>query len=214
MTSELDLARIAKLQAETDLIAIQKQVEAEKLSAVIREVASMASEAKEARIYSFYGPVMAESVGRCIYELDNWSRRFPGEDITIVFNSPGGSVNEGFALFDFLLELKSRGHKIITKTLGMAASMGSILLQAGDERVIGPNSFIMLHEIHAGLQDMRTSELEDYTKLFARFEDKGLGILAERSTLSRQQIKNRWKRKDCWLDAEEALKFGFVDRIG
>lgn len=221
MTSDLDLAKIAQLTALTDkleieknYLALQSELETLKIRLVNRELSQQEALAEDNRIFTFYGAVMNETVSQCIHELDQWSRRFPGEDITIIFKSPGGGVLDGFALYDFLLELKSRGHKIITKTLGMAASMGSILLQAGDERVIGPHSFIMLHEVSGSLSEMRTSEMEDYTKLFAQFEAKGLDILAERSTLSRQQIKNRWKRKDCWLDAEESLKLGFVDRIG
>ena len=213
-SEQVDIARIAELEAKTDFLKIQTDVEARKIEILDRELSQQGSTPSENRIFTFYGGVNSESVARCIYDLDQWSRRWPKEDLTIVFNSPGGSVLDGFALYDFLLELKSRGHKIITKTIGMAASMGSILVQAGDERIIGPHSFLMIHEVSGSLSEMRTSELEDYTKLFSQFETIGLNILAERSTLSRQQIKNRWKRKDCWLSAEESLKYGFVDRIG
>lgn len=214
MTTSVDEGRKALLEARTQLLKVQTAVEEAKLSHIMRELSQQESLAEEARVFTFYGAIQTETVGRCIYELDKWSRRFPGEDITIIFNSPGGSVHDGFALYDFLLDLRGRGHKIIVKIIGMAASMGAILSQAGDERVIGPHSFMMLHEVAAGIDLARSSEIEDFTKLIQQFENKGLDILSERSTLTRQQIKNRWKRKDCWLDAEEALKFGFVDRIG
>lgn len=213
--NELEAVKAERLAAETKLFEVQTAVEEAKLSHINRELDQQSAKPEEARVFTFYGPILMETVSRCIYDLDSWSRRFPGQDITLIFNSPGGSVNDGFALFDFLLDLKSRGHRIIVKTIGMAASMGAILLQVADERVIGPHSFLMLHETAGGFEGVqRSSEIEDYTKLLSQFEAKGLDILAERSTLSRQQIKNRWKRKDCWLDAEEALKFGFVDRIG
>lgn len=213
MTS-LSEGQEARYAAQTKLFEIQTAVEEAKLSHILRELSQQESMAEEWRVFTFYGPIQTETVARCIYDLDKWSRRFPTQDITLVFNSPGGSVYDGFALFDFLLDLKTRGHKIIVKVIGMAASMGAILAQAGDERVIGPHSFLMLHEVAAGIDISRSSEIEDFSKLLTQLENKGLDILSERSTLSRQQIKNRWKRKDCWLDADEALKLGFVDRIG
>lgn len=211
---ELDAALVEKTNAETLLLGLQQRVEDRRLFLIEREINMQDSQPSENRVYTFYGAVGPESVSRCIYELDNWSRRFPGEDITILFNSMGGNIFDGFALYDFLLELKSRGHKIITKAFGMAASMAATLLQAGDERVIGENTFLMIHETSGGVSEMRSSEIEDVTKLLRRYEDKSLDILAERATLSRTQIKNRWKRKDFWLDAKEALKYGLVDRIG
>lgn len=214
MDSELADARLAKLNAETGLLNLQQEVETNRLFLIGREIAREGSQPGENRVYTFYGVVGPDSVGRCIYELDSMSRRFPGEDITILFNSMGGNIFDGMALYDFIMELKQREHKIVTKAFGMAASMAATLLQAGDERIIGKNSFLMVHETSGAVSEMRSGEIEDVTKLLRRFEDKSLDILAERSTLSKTQIKNRWKRKDFWLDAEEALRYGFVDRIG
>jgi ATP-dependent protease ClpP protease subunit len=91
--------------------------------------------------------------------------------------------------------------------------MGGILLQAGDERVIGKNAHLMIHEISAGAVG-KLSEIEDEAKFCAMLSDRLVDILAERSTLTPTQIKRRWKRKDWWLSAEEAVELGFADRIG
>jgi ATP-dependent protease ClpP protease subunit len=72
---------------------------------------------------------------------------------------------------------------------------------------------MLIHEISSiGIGKM--SELEDEIKFLKRLQERCLEILADRSNLSKQQIKTRWTRKDWWLDAEETVKYGFADRIG
>src|SRR5574341_658348 len=116
------------------------------------------------------------------------------------------------ALWDFLLELRQRGHKLTTVARGYAASMAGILLQAGDERVIGPESWLLIHEASFGVVGSY-GEVEDRVEWVKKIQARILDIFASRSKLSRSQIKRRWHRKDWWLDSDEALKLGFVDRI-
>lgn len=198
-------SRTSKNEDERSLINLEYEFRSRKLA---DEKASLT----DAHVFHFFGPVTATNCGIAIEELGTWSRRDPGCDITIVFNSIGGSVWEGLALFDFLGDLRTRGHKIITKSIGMAASMGGVLLQAGDERVISKHGFILIHEISSGAMG-KVSELEDSIKLSERLQDKLLNILSERATLTKAQIKRAWKRKDYWIDADEALRLKFVDRI-
>jgi ATP-dependent Clp protease protease subunit len=216
MTIDLEnvgLLEAQRIFAETELFEAQKNVESLKAALVQRELDQMNAKPEDSRIFTIYGPITYDTVAHCMYEMDAWSRRFPGEEMTLIINTPGGSMVDGFALYDFLEELKTRGHHLTIKAVGMAASMGGILLQVADRRVLGAHSFLMIHELQAGLAEVRLSEFEDTTKLFKRFQDKALDILSSRSTLSRTQIKNRWKRKDFWLDAEEAVRHGFADEI-
>lgn len=169
--------------------------------------------ADQAGHYSFIGAVTNDSVKSCMRELAVWSRREPECNITILFNSPGGSVTDGLALYDFLDELKFQGHKITTVARGMAASMGGVLLQAGQERVIGRNAHVLIHEV-SSMNIGKTSEMEDELKFVLRLQERLLDILAERSSLTKTQIKTRWKRKDWWLSSEECVELGFADRIG
>lgn len=105
--------------------------------------------------YAYNEPVTARSVTECIDQLVEWQRLAPiGDDgkavpmtVTIVFDSPGGSVIDGLHLYDFIQELKTQGHTVITKTLGMAASMAGILLQAGSKRVMGSEAYVLIHEV-------------------------------------------------------------------
>lgn len=198
-------SRTVKNQREMSLVDLELEVRERRLQ---DEKASLA----DAHVFHFFGPVTSSNCGIAIEELGTWSRRDPECDITVVFNSPGGSVWEGLALYDFLRDLRNRGHKVVTKSIGMAASMGGILLQAGDERVISKHGFVLIHEISQGMIG-KMSELEDSIKLSERLQDKLLNILSERSTMTKTQIKRAWKRKDYWIDAEEALRLQFVDRI-
>ena len=70
----------------------------------------------------------------------------------IVFSSPGGGIISGFELFDFMQDLRSKGHKITTGSLGYAASMAGILLQAGDVRWIGHQSWMIYFPVLDQLQ--------------------------------------------------------------
>lgn len=163
-------------------------------------------------IYQFYTPVVSQTVTKALYELDSISRKRPGQPITIVFNSPGGVVTDGFTLYDFIRELSSRGHSITTKCMGVAASMGAILMQAGDKRVMTPNAFMMVHEI-SGQNEGTLAEMKDTLAIVNRFQDKALNILTTKSNMTRRTLSTKWKKTDWYMDADEALKLGFIDRI-
>lgn len=166
----------------------------------------------ERRHYTFYARVEDESVQACMRTLTSWSARAPGASLTVTFNSPGGSVHDGLALFDFLRHLRAEGHHLTTVALGRAASMGAVLLQAGDHRVVGANAFVMLHEVSSGSSG-KVSELEESVELSKRLQKRLLVILSERSTMSMVSIQRRWARRDWWLDAEDAVQLGFADEL-
>jgi ATP-dependent Clp endopeptidase proteolytic subunit ClpP len=165
------------------------------------------------RVYRFSDPIKDDTVSKCIATLSNWNRIDPKCDMTIVFYSPGGGVVSGFGLFDFLTELKEDGHHLTTVSRGMAASMAAVLLQAGQTRIMGPQASLLIHEGSFGAIGS-AGEVEDTVKWANKLRDRILEVLAERSNLSRAQIKNRWHRTDWWLMSDEALKYGFCDAVG
>lgn len=215
-----------KLEEDSEYIELRKQMvktEIRKLSAEAerheyeayrseKELKAWDASADEHRIYHFFGQVDANNTLSCIDVLGNWARRSRDQTITIVFNSPGGSVIHGLALYDFLTELKSDGNRIETVARGMAASMGGVLLQAGNERIVGQNAHMLIHEV-ASIGAGKISELEDEMLFLRRLQDRCLDILSERSTLTKKKIENRWKRRDWWLGAEDIVDLGFADRI-
>ena len=163
-------------------------------------------------VYQFTSPVSDSSVENCITRLTHWSRLDPGCPIEVVFNSPGGAVVPGLALFDFLLDLRAKGHYLTTVALGHAASMAGILLQAGHKRVIGRESWLLIHEIQFSAVG-KIGEIEDMTEWVKKIQRRVLEIFAARSKLSVVQLEKRWKRTDWWLSSDDALKLGIVDEV-
>jgi len=162
----------------------------------------------------FTGEVSTQSVNGTIAHLVMWRRQNPdAKELRFIINSPGGSVVDGVHLFDFLRNLSESGIHITTVATGMAASMGAILTQAGDTRIIMPTASFMLHEAAFGAVG-KTSEIEDRTKWVKMIQERFKQILAERSTLSAKQIDTRWKRIDWWMMPEDATKLGFFDQVG
>jgi ATP-dependent Clp endopeptidase proteolytic subunit ClpP len=206
---------------EIDLLTHQVRAEAAKASAHEIEVAEMRDKEADrlakpgSRTYrqlNIFEPIYGSNVDAWIDALEHWERRDPGEPITIRINSPGGSVLDGFALFDTILRLRRNGHRVTTHGIGMIASMATIIMQAGDERVLDQNAWFMIHEISAHTSG-KASQMEDELKFVKRLQERALDIYAARTTLNKAQIKRRWTKTDDWMSADEALKLGFVDRV-
>lgn len=209
---ELDAAEIAKIEAEIAVLECQRSLNEGMINDTEyrRRKDRAANEANY--VYHFHFGVDDSSVPKAIEELSKWSRMSPGEPIRIVFTSPGGGVLNGFALYDFIQSLRRAGHEVTTENLGFAASMGGILLQAGDKRVASKHSWMLIHEVSTLIAG-KSSDLADNQKFIDRLEAKVLGILSERSNMTPKQIKLRWKKSDWWLDADEMLNLGFVDEV-
>lgn len=162
-------------------------------------------------VYRFSSAVSESSVKACMERLNQWHRQDEGCAVEIVFTSPGGEIIAGMALWDYLASYK-KTHKLTTTALGMAASMAGILLQAGNVRRIGAESWLLIHEASfAAMGSM--GDVEDRVEWVKKIQKRILNIFADRSNLSARAIERRWKRKDWWLDSDECLKHGFCDEI-
>lgn len=177
-----------------------------------REMAEQDASDDAACTFLFNSVVSTSSVEACLTDLAVWARRDPKAPFTIIFDSPGGSVIDGLHLYDALQEFRRQGHHVTTVALGMAASMGGVLLQAGDIRIMGRFAWMLIHEVSSSGRG-KTSDMEDELKLTKRLQGQLLDILSERSSLTKRQIANRWRRKDWWISADECLEYGFVDEI-
>jgi len=163
-------------------------------------------------LYRFSSKVSSDSVKKCMEKLTEWHRLDSECAIEIIFSSPGGSIIAGFELFDFLQDLRYQGHHITTGTLGYAASMAGVLLQAGDVRWVGQQAWVMIHRAAFGASG-KTYEIEDEVRFTQRLEGRILDIFTSRSKLSKAKIKRNWDRKDWWISADEAVEMGLVDEI-
>ena len=165
-------------------------------------------------VYNFVGAVDKNSVFECQYALSRWHRMDPAKPIEIVFHSPGGSVFDGMALFDYIQHVRRGGVTINTSTRGMAASMGGILLQAGDYRTMGRESHILIHEIGSVVVG-KLSAVKDEAAFMQRISDRVVDIFVERTggKLSARTIKSKWKKTDWWISSDEALALNLVDEV-
>lgn len=168
-------------------------------------------------VYNFDTDVNERSVKQCINTLTAWSRQAQECHITININSPGGSILDGFALIDFLVELRRQGHHITTIALGWAASMGAVVLQAGDTRVMGKNAFLLIHEGSLGVMGSY-GEVEDRVKLIEKMHTNIWDLFASRAVpinpkTTASYLRKLAKRTDVSLSSSEALALGLVDEV-
>jgi ATP-dependent Clp protease protease subunit len=201
-------AEVAKLTAEADHLSVQ----AAEAWTTREWRLSRPENAGDGLELLFADRVDDETVQQAVLTLNTWARRWPGAGITLVLNSPGGSVIDGLALYDYVRSLSARGHHITTRVIGWAASMGGVLLQAGDTREMGSNSFVLIHEVTTATSG-KSSSVEDNLKFTQRLQEKILRILAARSTMDAGELGERWLRRDWWLDADETVELGFADRV-
>ena len=132
------------------------------------------------------------------------------EDIFIYINSPGGSVSAGLAIYDTMNYIKC---DVSTIAIGAAASMGSFLLAAGTKgkRYALKNSEIMIHEVLGGTEG-QASVIKMQAERIINLRDKMNKLLAKLTGNTYKKICNDTK-KDYFMNAEEALKYGIIDKI-
>ena len=132
------------------------------------------------------------------------------DDISLYINSPGGSITAGMAIYDTMNFIKS---DVSTICVGMAASMGAFILATGanGKRFILPNAEVMIHQPLGGVQGQAT-EIEIAAERILKIKKKLNKILAKSTGKDINTINNDTDR-DHFMDSEEALAYGIVDRI-
>jgi len=133
------------------------------------------------------------------------------KDINLYVNSPGGSVSAGLAIYDTMQFIKP---DVATNCVGMAASMGAVLLAGGAEnkRFALPHSKIMIHQPWIGGLQGQTADIEIHAKEMIKTRDKLYNILANHTGKSIEQITKDCDR-DYYLSAEEAVKYKLIDKM-
>ena len=132
------------------------------------------------------------------------------EDISLYINSPGGSVTSGMAIYDTMNYIKS---DVSTICVGIAASMASILLSSGTKgkRYALPNSEVMIHQPLGGVQGQAT-EIKIAAERILKLKDKVNKILSINTNQDIKKIESDTER-DNFMNSEEALKYGLIDKI-
>jgi ATP-dependent Clp protease protease subunit len=134
----------------------------------------------------------------------------PGKEITFYINSPGGIVTSGMVVYDTMQMIKS---PVATVCMGMAASMGSILLSGGKKgkRYIFPHGEVMIHQPSGGGQGT-SADLEIMAEQITKVKDISAKILADNCGQPVEKILKDFDR-DHWMDAKESVAYGIVDKV-
>ncbi|MFT5280648.1 MAG: ATP-dependent Clp protease protease subunit [Flavobacteriaceae bacterium] len=134
----------------------------------------------------------------------------PKKDISFYINSPGGHVTAGLAILDTMNHIKP---EVSTVCVGLAASMGAVLLSAGEKgkRFSLPNSEIMIHQPLGGAQGQAT-DIEITARQIIKIREQLNKILAKNTGQKVSQIETDVER-DYYMGAEEALKYGIIDKV-
>lgn len=134
----------------------------------------------------------------------------PERDIQLYINSPGGSVTAGLAIYDTMQYIKPR---ISTICMGQAASMGAVLLAAGEKgkRFVLPHSSILIHQPMGGVKGQAT-EISIHAKEILRLREELNGILSRHTGQQIDKIQKDTER-DFFMDGTQAIEYGIVDEV-
>jgi len=162
------------------------------------------------RVVFLVGPVTESTANLIVAQLLFLESENPDKDISFYINSPGGSVSAGLAVYDTMQFIKP---DVSTLCVGQAASMGSLLLAAGDpgKRFILPNSRVMIHQPMGGFQGQAT-DIEIHAREILYLRQRLNEILAKHTGKSIDIIARDTER-DFFMSAEEAVKYGIVDKV-
>lgn len=130
--------------------------------------------------------------------------------IWLILNSPGGDVYQGFALHDTIKALVTSGRIVKIVGVGHVASIATVIMQAGTARLSLPNTQFLIHQIRdlKIFSEEEVNEAEENTAELKRINQIVIGIIAKRTGMDLQKILEKTRKKNYWLDPEEAKKFG------
>lgn len=162
------------------------------------------------RIIFLGGPIDEHVANIVIAQLLHLENQDAKQDIYLYINSPGGSVTAGLAILDTMNHIKP---DVSTICVGMAASMGAMILSAGakGKRLALPNAEIMIHQPHGGAEGQAT-DIEISARRILKLRAKLNDMLAK-NTGQKIAVIERDVERDNWMEAAEAKKYGLIDDI-
>ncbi len=162
------------------------------------------------RIIFIDGEIRDEMADLVIAQLIFLESEDPQKDINLYINSPGGSVTAGLAIYDTMQYVQC---PVRTICIGQACSMAAILLASGTsgERFILPNARVMIHQPSGGVEGQASDIIITSNELM-RIKEVTSRLLAEHTGKTKEEIIKDISR-DCYMDAEEAVKYGIADRV-
>ena len=164
----------------------------------------------EDRIIMLSGEIDDATANTVVAQLLYLEGKDPDKDISLYINSPGGSVTAGLAIYDTMNYIKC---DVVTICIGMAASMGAVLLSSGakGKRYSLPNSEIMIHQPLGGTQG-QASDIKIQAEHILKMKAKLNKILSD-NTGKELEIIEKDTDRDNYLSSDEALEYGLIDKI-
>ena len=164
------------------------------------------------RIIFLAGPVYDQTANLIIAQMLFLSSQDPKKDIQLYINSPGGSVTAGLAIYDTMQYIKC---PISTVCVGLAASMGAMILTAGEKgkRFALPNAEIMLHQVMGGVPGIQEAvKIEITARQIIKIKNRLNQVLAKHSGQPLKKVEKDTDR-DFYLSAQEAKEYGLIDQV-
>ncbi|CAN5370274.1 ATP-dependent Clp protease proteolytic subunit [soil metagenome] len=158
-----------------------------------------------------WGPVTDETSKYVVDRLLFLETQKPGKEIQLFINSPGGIVTSGMVMMDVIQMISS---PVSTICMGLAASMGSLLLSQGEKgrRFIFPNGRVMIHQPSIGGAQGSASDLAITAREIKRTKELGARILADNCGQNFEKVMKDFDR-DYWMTAQESVEYGIVDSV-
>jgi ATP-dependent Clp protease protease subunit len=162
------------------------------------------------RVIFLVGPINDHVANLIVAQLLFLESENPDKDIHLYINSPGGSISAGMAIYDTMQFIKPQ---VSTLCIGMAASMGAFLLQAGEKgkRFALPNSTVMIHQPLGGFQGQAT-DIEIHAKYILSLRERLYALMSKHTGRAMEEIA-RDSERDNFLTASEAMAYGLVDQV-
>jgi len=162
------------------------------------------------RVIFLVGPINDHVANLVVAQLLFLESENPDKDIHLYINSPGGSISAGMAIYDTMQFIKPQ---VSTLCIGMAASMGAFLLQAGEKgkRFGLPNSTVMIHQPLGGFQG-QASDIEIHARYILSLRERLYTLMAQHTGRSVEEIA-RDSERDNFLTASEAMAYGLIDQV-
>lgn len=162
------------------------------------------------RVVFLVGPINDAVANLVVAQLLFLESENPDKEIHLYINSPGGSISAGMAIYDTMQFIKP---DVSTLCVGIAASMGAFLLQAGakGKRFVLPNSTVMIHQPLGGFQGQAT-DIEIHAKYILSLRERLYILMAQHTGRSVEEIA-RDSERDKFLNASEAVEYGLVDKV-
>ncbi len=162
------------------------------------------------RVIFLVGPINDQVANLVVAQLLFLESENPDKDIHLYINSPGGSISAGMAIYDTMQFIKP---EVSTLCIGMAASMGAFLLQAGakGKRFALPNSTVMIHQPLGGFQGQAT-DIEIHAKYILSLREQLYALMAHHTGRTVEEIA-RDSERDNFLPAPAALAYGLIDKV-